>query len=168
MFTVIRFVVLYVIGIVIQVSSRFALTISAQVLHVIPVEPFLAMTPATTALGRSLTVAPILAGILGLVVVMSDAYGAWLLLPTVVVLMLVGIGCSRTFNTLWWPVTLGGCLFLLAQALAILPDRFPQFWVITLEPGSPAALGLMLGAGAIFAASLWSTIVLQFAAGDDS
>jgi hypothetical protein len=168
MFTVTRVVILYAIGIVIQVSSRLALTVSAHVLRFIPVEPFLAMTPATTALGRSLTVAPILAGILGFVVVVANAYGGWMLLPAIVILMLVGIGCSRTFNTLWWPVALGGSLFLLAYAIAILPGLFPGFWVTSLEPGSPAALGLMLGGGAMFAAALWSTLVLQFAASDES
>jgi hypothetical protein len=134
---------------------------SIRLLNRVPTGPFLALTPANTALGRSLTVAPMLAGVLGLVVLACHSFGTWLLLPTIIVLTLISIGCSRAFSTLWWPAVLGACLFIMAQTLATLPMLIP--WAVTIEAGSAPALGLIFGAGAMFATSLWSSVVMLMA-----
>jgi hypothetical protein len=98
-----KFVFGHIINLLVRVVTAVAVTLSMHLLRPIPTGPFLALTPATTAIGRSLTVAPILAGALGLAVLASRSYGTWLLLPAIIVLMIIGVGCSRAFMTLWWP-----------------------------------------------------------------
>jgi hypothetical protein len=168
MYYLIPGVLIFVIGAFFTLFSRLAIKFSAHVLRRIPAKPFLAMTPATTPLGRALTVAPIMAGVLGMAALVARSDGDWLLLPAIVVLVFVSIGCSRSFATLWWPAALGASLFILGQGLALLSSLLPQFWKITLEPGSPAALGLIGGAAAMFASALWSTIVVVVTSEEDS
>jgi hypothetical protein len=134
---------------------------SIRLLNRVPTGLFLALTPANTALGRSLTVAPMLAGTLGLVVLASRSFGTWLLLPAIVLLVLISIGCSRAFSTLWWPAVLGACLFVMAETIATLPMIVPS--AVTIEAGSAPALGLIFGAAAMFATSLWSSAVMLMA-----
>jgi hypothetical protein len=134
---------------------------SIRLLNRVPTGPFLALPPSHSALGRSLTVAPLLAGTLGLVVLASRSFGTWLLLPAIILLTLISTGCGRAFSTLWWPAALGACLFFVAQGLATLPMLIP--WAVTIEAGSAPALGLVFGAGAMFATSLWSSAVMLMA-----
>ena len=88
----------------------------AHVFGWIPAWPFLALTPARTPFGRSASVALLLAGLLGIVALLSLSSGTWLLIAAIVVAAVVTVGCGRAFATLWWPATLAGALLGLGLA----------------------------------------------------
>ena len=87
----------------------------------VPAWPFLALTPARTAIGQSVSVAVLLAGLLGLSTLLSLSAGPWLLIAAYVVASVVAIGCGRAFATLWWPAALAGALLGMGLGLAALP-----------------------------------------------
>jgi hypothetical protein len=138
---------------------------TVRLLRPIPTRPFLALTPAKTALGRSLTVAPLLAGALGMTVLASLSFGAWVLRPSILLITFVGVGCSRSYITAWWPSSLAASLLLLGYGFVWFQDRWPG-WASGLTAGSESAKALVYGAGAIFAASLWASAVALMATRD--
>ena len=87
----------------------------------IPAWPFLALTPARTAFWQSVTVAILLAGLIGLSTLLSLSAGPWLLIVAYVLAAVVAIGCGRAFATLWWPAALAGALLGMVLGLAALP-----------------------------------------------
>src|SRR5215213_6607466 len=81
-----------------------------QVLGRIPVWPFLALTPARTAFGRSVSVALLLTGLLGIVALLSLSHDTSHLIAAIIVAAVVAVGCGIAYATLWWPAALGGAL----------------------------------------------------------
>jgi hypothetical protein len=130
---------------------------AAQVLGRIPVGPFLALTPARTAFGRSVSVALLLTGVLGIATVLSLSYGTWLLIAAIVVAAVVAIGCGIAFVTLWWPAALGGSLVGMGLGFAWLPHVSP--WAVRIDAQSAQAPILIVGGFGLVALAFASTVV---------
>jgi hypothetical protein len=126
-----------------------------QVLGRIPVGPFLALTPARTAFGRSVSVALVLTCVLGIVTVLSLTYGTWLLIATILVAAVVTIGCGIAYATLWWPAALGGSLVGMGVWFASLPHLSPG--AVRIDAQSPQAPILVVGGFGLLLLAFMST-----------
>jgi hypothetical protein len=109
----------------------------------LPAWPFLALTPARSPVWRSLSVALLLAGLLGLVALISLSRGTWLLIVAAGVV----IGCGRAFATMWWPGAMAGALLAMGIGLATLPKISP--WALTIGGQSEQAPILTVGGFAL-------------------
>ena len=131
--------------------------IGIQVLGRLPPEPFLALTPTHSAIHRSLTMAALLAGVLGLAALLSVSAGTWVLAVALVAVGFVAIGCARAFASFWWPVILAAALVLLGLGLALLPNVSPS--AISIARRGEIPLVLFVGGLAIFIATFWASTV---------
>jgi hypothetical protein len=85
--------------------------------------------------------------------------------PSILLITFVGVGCSRSHITAWWPTSLAASLLLLGYGFVWFQDRWPG-WASGLTAGSESAKALVYGAGAIFAASRWASAVALMATRD--
>ena len=132
----------------------------AHVFGRIPAWPFLALTPARTPFGRSASVALLLAGLLGIVALLSLSSGTRLLIAAILVAAVVTVGCGRAFATLWWPATLAGALLGLGLGLAWLPHLSP--WALRIDTQSEQTPILIVGGfGLVVLAFLSTTMTLD-------
>jgi hypothetical protein len=90
-----------------------------------PPGPFLALTPASTAIGRSLTAALLVSGSVGLAAYLSLVVGTWVLVLAMIAAAAVAVGCGRAFATFWWPAALAGSLLGMGLVLAYVPAVSP-------------------------------------------
>ena len=95
-----------------------------QVLGRIPCGPFLALTPATTAFGRSASVAAMLTGCIWIVAALSSGSGGWLTMAFMVAAV-VAVGGGLAYATLWWPACLTATFLVMAIELDWLPHLSP-------------------------------------------
>jgi hypothetical protein len=130
---------------------------AVQVFGRIPAWPFLALTPARTAFGRSVSVALLLTGVLGIVALLSLSFGTSLLIAAIIVAAIVTVGCGRAFATFWWPVTLGGALLGMGLGLAWLPRLSP--WALRIDGQSEQTPILIVGGFGLVALAFLSTAV---------
>jgi hypothetical protein len=126
-----------------------------QVFGRIPAWPFLALTPARTAFGRSASVALLLAGVLGIVALLSLSSGTWLHIAAIIMAAGVTVGCGRAFATFWWPATLGGALLGMGLGLAWLPRFSP--WALRIDGQSAQVPILIVGGFGLIALAFLST-----------
>jgi hypothetical protein len=123
----------------------------------VPAGPFLALTPARTDIGRSLTAAILLSGSIGLIAYLSLAVGTWVLVLALIAAAAVAVGCGRAFATYWWPVALAGSLLGMGLVLAYGPAVSP--WAFGNEPEMlPLQLLLWGGLTVVFLA-FWASYV---------
>ena len=128
-----------------------------QVFGRIPAWPFLALTPARTAFGRSVSVALLLTGILGIVALQSLSSGTSLLIAAIVVAAVVTVGCGIAYATLWWPAALGGALLGMGLGLAWLPHLSP--WALRIDGQSAQVPILIVGGFGLFMLAFLSTAI---------
>ena len=128
---------------------------AVQVFGRIPAWPFLALTPARTAFGRSVSVAVLLAGLLGIVALLSLSSGTWLLIAAIIVAAVVAVGGGRAFATFWWPAALGGALVGMGLGLAWLPHLSP--WALRIDGESEQVPILIVGGFGLVALAFLST-----------
>ena len=128
-----------------------------QVFGRIPAWPFLALTPARTAFGRSVSVAVLLAGLLGIVALLSLSSGTWLLIAAIIVAAVVAVGGGRAFATFWWPAALGGALLGMGLGLAWLPRVSP--WALRIDGQREQVPILIVGGFGLVALAYLSTIM---------
>lgn len=126
-----------------------------QVVRRIPAWPFLALTPARTAFGRSVSVAVLLAGVLGFVALLSLWSGTWLLIVAIIVAAGVTVGCGRAFAMFWWPAALAGPLLGMGLGLAWLPRLAP--WALRIDEQSAQMPILSVGSFGLVALAFFST-----------
>ncbi len=131
--------------------------LQTQVFGRVPAAPFLEVMPARTALGRSLTMASLLAGVLGLAFHTSLAAGTWVMVLAQVGVRVLAVGCSRAIASFWWPVALAGALLALALCLVTLPHLSPSASAI--DPGSYQVVVLVAGGIVVFVLAAWSSTV---------
>ena len=132
-----------VVVLVLKLLSPVLAWAGVQAFGRLPAWPFLALTPARSALWRSLSVALLLAGLMGLAALISLLSGAWVLMVAMVVAAGVVIGCGRAFATMWWPAAMAGALLAMGVALATLPKMSP--WALTIDGQSEQAPILTVG-----------------------
>jgi hypothetical protein len=132
-----------VVILVLKLLSPVLAWAGVQVFGRLPAWPFLALTPARSAMGRSLSVALLLAGLLGLIALISLSSGTWVLIVAMIVAAGVVIGCGRAFATMWWPAAMAGALLTMGIALATLPKLSP--WALTIDGQSEQAPILTVG-----------------------
>ena len=114
-----------------------------QVFGRMPAWPFLALTPARTAVGRSVSVALLVAGLLGLTALQSLSTGSSLLVAAYALAAIVAIGCGRAFATFWWPAALGAALVGMGIGLAVFPRVSP--WAMRIDDGGAQPVILLVG-----------------------
>lgn len=134
-----------------------AALIQTQVFGRVPAAPFLEVMPARTALGRSLTMASLLAGVLGLAFYASLAAGTWVMAIALVGVGALAVGCSRAIASFWWPVALAGALVALALCLVTLPNLSP--WASAIDLESFEVVVLTAGGIVVFVLAAWSSAV---------
>lgn len=144
----------WVTGSLVRVLEPLVTWIIVQILGRIPRWPFLALTPARTACGRSVTVAVMVAGLLGIVAVLSPASGPWLSAALIAAAVVV-VGGGLAYATLWWPAALAGALLGVGLGLDLLPYLSP--WAARLD--EPTMRTLVLGAGGLVLLAFLSTAI---------
>lgn len=140
------------------VGPPVAAWIQTQVFGRVPAAPFLGLLPAQTALGKSLTMASLLAGALGLAFYASLAAGAWVLVAALVGAGMLAVGSSRAIGSFWWPVALAGALLALGLCLVSLPTLSP--WASDIDTGSQQVTVLAGGSVVVFVLAAWSSAVM--------
>ncbi len=140
------------------VGPPVAAWIQTQVFGRVPAAPFLAWMPASTAIGRSLTMASLLAGALGLAYYASLVVGTWVLVVALVGAGMLAVGCSRAISSFWWPVALAGALLALGLCLLYLPTLSP--WASVIDTGSQQVTVLAAGSVVVFLLAAWSSVVM--------
>lgn len=132
-----------VLVLVLKLLSPVLAWAGVQAFGRLPAWPFLALTPARSPVWRSMSVALLLAGLLGLVALISLSSGTWLLIVAMIVAAVVVIGCGRAFATMWWPAAIAGALLAMGSGLATLPKVSP--WALTIDGRSEQAPILTVG-----------------------
>lgn len=128
-----------------------------QVLGRIPLRPFLALTPARTAWGRSASVAAMMTGILWIVAALSSGSGWWLTVAFVIA-AIVAVGGGLAYATLWWPACLTAALLIMAIGLDWLPHLSPNAVQINESTVHTLAIG---GFGIVMLAFLTAAIAID-------
>jgi hypothetical protein len=135
--------------------------VQTEVFGRVPAAPFLELMPARTALGRSLTMASLLVGVLGLAFFASLAAGTWVLAVALLLVGVLAIGFSRAIGSFWWPAALAGAFVGLALFLAILANLSP--WTSAADLESQQAIVLAAGGLIMVVLALWSSTVTVLA-----
>jgi len=140
------------------VGPPVAAWIQTQVFGRVPAAPFLEWMPARTSIGRSLTMASLLAGALGLAFYASLVAGTWVIVVALIGAGILAVGCSRAIASFWWPVALAGALLALGVCLVYLPTLSP--WASVIDTGSQQVTVLAGGSVVVFLLAAWSSVVM--------